>query len=97
MKPVSIDAVADEPRLVPLEVPLANEREVLPRRRAEAGTERPAELAAAAKAVALGDFCQRTLIVLVRQHEPQSLAEPARQQHGANAAFRRQQPVKRRT
>ena len=39
---------------------------------------------------------ERALVLVVRQHEPQGLVEPALQQHGANAAFRRQEPVERR-
>jgi hypothetical protein len=46
---------------------LADERKVLPRRHAEARAERPAELAGAAKAAALGDLRQRALALVVRK------------------------------
>ena len=46
---------------MPVEVLLADEREVLPRRHAEARAERPAELARAAKAATPGDVRQRAL------------------------------------
>ena len=57
-----VKAVSLEPRFVPVEVLLADEREVLPRRHAEARAERPAELACAAEAAALDDFLQRALV-----------------------------------
>jgi len=46
---------------MPVEVLLADEREVLPRRHAEARAERPAELARAAKAATPDDVRQRPL------------------------------------
>jgi len=73
---------------MPVEVLLADEREVLPGRHAEARAERPAELARAAKAAASSDVRQRALLLVVCQHQAQRLVEPALQQHGANAAFR---------
>jgi hypothetical protein len=56
---ILVEAVGPEPRLVPVEVLLADERAILPRRQAEARAERPAELTRAAKAAALGDFRQQ--------------------------------------
>jgi hypothetical protein len=94
---ILVEAVSHKPRFVPFEVVLADERAVMRRRRTEARVERPAELARSAKAATLGDFLQGSLVVVVVcQHEPQSLVEPALQQHGANPAFRRQEPVERR-
>ena len=61
---------------MPVEVLLADKREVLPRRHAEARAERPAELTRAAEAAAPGDVRQRLLVLVVCEHEPQSLVEP---------------------
>ena len=85
-----VKAVSLEPRLVPIEVLLADERPVLPRRQAEACVKRPAELAFTAEATTFDDFLQRTLVATVVQHEPEGLIEPALQQHRANATFSRQ-------
>jgi hypothetical protein len=92
---IVVEAVGDEPSLVPVEVLLADEREILTRRHAEAHAERPAELARASEAATPGNLDQRALVVSVRQHEPQGLVGPARQQHGANATFRGREPVER--
>jgi hypothetical protein len=37
-------------------------------------------------------FALSARVVAIRQHEPQGLIEPARQQHRTNAASRREEP-----
>jgi hypothetical protein len=91
---ILIEAIGHEPRFVPVKVLLADEREVLSGRHAETRAESPDKLGCAAKAAAPGDVRQRALVLTVCQQQSHGLIEPARQQHGANAALVGQEPVK---